>query len=153
MRAQSTANAIAAPVGLSVCTTPLLRETGLGAWEGLTGEQIIAAGDGELWKLYRQDSLTHRPAGAEPLEAVWERMLQAAEQIRQRYAEGNVVIVGHGVSLKALLCEAIQAPIACMKHISLTNVGISIIEEIGPADCRASRITLINDTGHLCDRE
>ena len=148
-RARSTAEAIAAPLGLSVRPTTLLRETMLGDWEGLTAEDIVARGDEAHWLRYRTDAYLHRPPRSESMEQVWERMSRAYADIREEFAEGDVAVVGHGGSLRVLLCEALNAPITSMKHLYLSNAGLSIIEEAGPLERRVRRVVLMNDTSHL----
>jgi broad specificity phosphatase PhoE len=148
-RARQTAEEIAAPLGLSVRTTPLLRETMLGAWEGLTRAEIEARGDSEQLARYLQNSYRHRPPGGETLEAAWERMLRAAAEIRAEHPAGAVAIVGHGGSLRVLLCEALEAPIASLRHLQLDNASLSIIEYHGSPPNAVRRITLVNDTSHL----
>jgi probable phosphoglycerate mutase len=150
-RARLTAEAIAAPICLTVRTTPLLREMMLGDWEGLTYDEIIDRGDGELLARYRSDPYVNRPPRAEPMDEVWDRMRRAAELIRSEQSVGTVAVVGHGGSLKALLCMAMNAPITSMKHISLSNAGMSVIEEVGPPDRRVQRVVLMNDTSHLIE--
>ncbi len=148
-RARLTAEAIAAPYSLPVTSTPLLREIMLGDWEGLTAAEILDRGEEELLTLYRSDSYVHRPPNSESMEQVWDRMSIAAGLIREANPDGTVVVVGHGGSLKALLCSALGASITSMKHIFLSNASMSIIEEAGPPDRRFQRILLMNDTGHL----
>ena len=148
-RARETAEAIAHPLGLAVQTTALLRETCLGEWEGLTRAEIAARGDTELLANYLRDSHQHRPPNGETLEAVWERMNQALNNIRRDHPSANVVIVGHGGSLRALLCAALSAPISSMRHLWLENASLSIIEESGSGDQRHRRVTLVNDISHL----
>ena len=148
-RARQTAEAIARPLGLQVKTDARLRETRLGAWEGLTREEIQARGDSQLLADYLRDSHAFRPPGGETLEAVWERINEVTEEIRRAHPNGQVAIVGHGGSLRALLCAALDAPIGSMRRLWLDNTSLSIIEEAGPPDNRSRRVTLVNDTGHL----
>lgn len=148
-RAIETAEAIAAPYGLTVQTTPLLRETSLGEWEGLTREDIEARGESELLTGYVQNSHLNRPPGGETLEAAWERMTQVVTRIHEQYSSGGVVIVGHGGSLRALICDALDAPISSMRRIWLANASLSIIEEHEGVVGRIRRLTLLNDTSHL----
>ena len=148
-RARDTAEAIAAPLGLTVVATPDLRETFLGAWEGLSRAEIEARGEGALLAAYQQDSLVNRPPNSEPLEAVWERMNRAWNEIRATKPGGPVAIVGHGGSLRTLICAALAAPISSMQRLWLDNASLSILEEgVGSEDDR-KRIVLLNDTCHL----
>ena len=144
-RARHTAELIAEPHALTVETTPLLRETMLGEWEGLTIDEIIARGDKELWTMVRRDSLANRPPGAERLEAVWDRLMQVKDSIREKHARGQVVVVGHGGSLRALLCNALGAGVSSMTHLQLDNASVSAVEYTE----HRSVVRWVNDTLHL----
>ena len=148
-RAHETAAFIARPLGLSVQTTPLLRETNLGTWEGMTRAEIEARDEGDLLAKYLVDSYVHRPPGSETLDAVWERMTRVMSEIRHAHPTGQVAIVGHGGSLRALLCAALETPVTSMRRLWLDNASLSIIEETGSHDNRIERVVLLNDTGHL----
>ena len=147
-RARDTAEAIAAPLGLTVVTTLELRETCLGAWEGLNRAEIEARGEGALLAGYSRDSLVHRPPDSETLEAVYDRMNRAWDEIRARHA-GPTAIVGHGGSLRALLCAALDAPLPSMQRFWLDNASLSVLEESLGAETSRRRILLVNDTSHL----
>lgn len=149
LRARQTAEAVAAPLGLRVQTTPLLRETMLGDWEGLTRADIEARGEAEHLERYRRDPHAHRPPGGETLEAAWERMEQAAHAIRAAHPSGQVAIVGHGGSLRVLICAALGAPITSLRHLWLDNASLSLIEEYGGDRSGLRRVLLLNDTSHL----
>lgn len=144
-RARETAEIIAARHGLDVTVTPLLRETMLGDWEGLTEADILARGDSELLASYRRDSTTHRPPGGETLQAVWDRLLRVRDSACGSCLEGTVVVVGHGGSLRAILCSAIDAPIESMRRVALDNASVSLVEYSGDR----TWLRLLNDTGHL----
>jgi broad specificity phosphatase PhoE len=148
-RARQTAEAIAAALDLRVQISPLLRETMLGDWEGLTREEIIGRGDADQLADYLRDSLRHRPPGGEHLEAVWDRMQRAADEIRAATPVGQVAVVGHGGSLRALLCAALDAPVDAMRRLWLDNASLSIIEELRGEQEGLRRVTLVNDTSHL----
>lgn len=148
-RARETAEQIAAPHGVTVHITPLLRETSLGEWEGLTRQDIEARGEADLLAGYVRDSHLNRPPGGETLEAAWERMMQAVKLLREQHPEGSAVIVGHGGSLRALLCDALDAPITSMRRLWLANTSLSIIEEHDGLAGKIMRVTLLNDTSHL----
>ncbi len=148
-RARDTAETIARPMSLTVQTSEALRETCLGEWEGLTREEIEARGDAELLANYLHDSHRYRPPNSETLEAVWERMNGVLDAIRRDHKSGTVAIVGHGGSLRALLCAALDAPLSSMRHLWLDNASLSIIEESGPLEQRHRRVILVNDVSHL----
>ncbi len=149
-RAVETAESIARPLGLIVRTLPGLRETGFGEWEGLTHDDIQARGDADLLARYRQDPVLHRPPSAEPLQAVWERMLAALETIRANSDNAkDIVIVGHGGSLRALVCDLLCAPISAQHQLFFDNASLSIIEEKPRLNGMHRRLLLFNDCSHL----
>jgi alpha-ribazole phosphatase/probable phosphoglycerate mutase len=148
-RARQTAETIAAPFDLPVKVTPLLREIMLGDWEGLNQEEIEARGDGELLRQYRGSPAGARPPGGETLAQTWERMMQARSEIGEAHPEGNIVVVGHGGSLRALLCAALDAPVASMIRFSLENASLSVLEQTRTSESCIWRVRCVNDTAHL----
>ncbi|HLJ53501.1 MAG TPA: histidine phosphatase family protein [Chthonomonadaceae bacterium] len=148
-RARDTAEAIAAPYGLPVRCTPLLREIMLGAWEGLSQTEIEARGDGELLQRYRDSPAGARPPGGETLEHAWDRMLRVRAEICAEFPEGQVVVVGHGGTLRALLAAALDAPVTSMLKFSLVNTSLSILEQTRNSHGSVWRIRSVNDTAHL----
>jgi len=148
-RALQTAEAIAGPLGLTVQVDPRLRETCLGDWEGLTRDEIHERGEAELLARYQRDPHIHRPPNSETLEQVWERMHLALDTIRERHPSGEVAVVGHGGSLRALICGALDAPLPSMRRFFLENASLSIVDEVGTVGNRYQRLVLLNDTSHL----
>lgn len=144
-RARQTAEIIAAPKEIAVCATPLLRETMLGDWEGMTEAEVIARGDTETWKMYRRSPMVHRPPGSEPLEAVWKRILAARDSLRQEVGTGTALVVGHGGSLRSILCDAAGARVRNLNCFTLENASLSLIEYTDDL----ARIRFVNDAGHL----
>ncbi len=148
-RAIQTAEEIAKPLGIEVRTTPKLRETMLGEWEGLTRTEIIARGDGVLLNEYITDSYKSRPPGGESLDAVWDRMLKEFTQIRQDHPDSSIAIVGHGGSLRSIICHTLDAEVTSMRRIWLDNASLSVLEYSESETTSHSRILLLNDTSHL----
>ena len=149
-RARVTAEAIAQPLGLVVKTLPELREIKFGEWEGLTMEEIVARGEETLLANYRIDPFNHRPPGAETLEEVWGRMIAALAIIREQSGDAErIAIVGHGGSLRVLICDALEAPITSMRHLFFENASLSVVEEKEGATGLFRRLLLFNDTTHL----
>lgn len=144
-RARDTAEAIAAGHNIQVRTTPLLRERMMGTWEGLTKEEIRATGGEPLLTAYRQDSVANRPPGAEEMQDVWNRLSSVAREIRETYADGTVVVVGHGGTLRVILCDALGANINNLRRLWLDNASLSLVE------CDGDKwwVRMVNDTCHL----
>ncbi len=148
-RARETAEAIASPFDLPITITPLLREIGLGEWEGLNQEEIEARGDGELLRQYRSSPAGARPPGGETLDQAWDRMMRARQEIGAAHPSGSVAVVGHGGTLRALLCAALDAPVSSMLRFSLANASLSVLEQTRASDSILWRVRCVNDTAHL----
>lgn len=148
-RARETAEAIAAPHGLQVRTTPLLREIMLGEWEGLNQAEIEARGDGALLERYRLSPQGQRPPGGESLDHAWERMMRVRDEIREANPTGHVAVIGHGGTLRALLCAALDAPVSSMLRFALSNASLSVIEEVRSEHSCLQRLLSVNDVSHL----
>jgi len=86
-RAVDTAAILAAPRGLSVVTTPLLRERDWGSFTG----RFIPSLKGEVW-----------PDDIETLEALLARAREFLDYVRTRYEGKTVLAVGHGIVNKAI---------------------------------------------------
>jgi len=105
-RAWQTAEVIARYHDLSPIPHADLREMSYGVWEGMTRAEIEAGEWAELFEKYRKDSLRYRPPGAEYPHEIVERAGRVLQHIREQHQPGTVCIVGHGGSLRALLCVA-----------------------------------------------
>ena len=110
-RAIDTARILAAPHGLGVITTPLLRERD---WGSFTGRYIPDLQNVE-W-----------PDDVEPLDQLLQRAGLFLEFIRTNYGGKQVLAVGHGIVNKAIqaVCYGKQ-----MKEVErMTNCEVRILE-------------------------
>lgn len=144
-RAMQTAQIVAQYHNLSPIADVDLRELSYGVWEGMSREQILSSEWAELFERYRKDSLRYRPPGAEYPEQIIERSRRVYSRVWREHERGVVCIVGHGGSLRALLCVALCAPLETFRHIRLDNASLSIVE------CGSdwTWVSLTNDTCHL----
>jgi probable phosphoglycerate mutase len=108
-RAIQTAEIIAAPHGLPVVTTPLLRERD---WGGFTG-RFIPDLKGEVW-----------PEDIESEEALLERARQFLIYITATYPGKRVVAVGHGIINKAILAVYAQCPMREVQRMMNAEVRV-----------------------------
>ena len=146
-RSQQTAQHIAAGNGHGVrpVITQELAEMHLGAWEGLTPEEVDAqfAGAYQQWRL--RPSTVQIP-GAELLGAFRQRVSQALEQIVSSAGDGEYVVVSHGGVIAALLADVLGADYdALLRRLRLDNAGVTALE-CGTA---LRHVLWINATGHL----
>jgi broad specificity phosphatase PhoE len=101
-RARHTAEIVGRALGLDACCDARLRELDVGAWEGLTREEITAR-DPEA--LARFDAgLAEQPAGgAESRADLRRRVLQTFRALAEAHPEECLVVVTHLGVLQALL--------------------------------------------------
>lgn len=109
-RALHTASLIADVLGLPVNTDRRLREINQGVWEGQTIDDVRVK--------YRPDFSpnpkyisTPRAEGAESLEEVIRRMVEATNDYHQRHTGGSLLLSTHGLSAAALYAVANQVPL------------------------------------------
>lgn len=163
-RASETAEILRADVpALARCpylTTPLLRERCYGDWEGLTTGELRAR---------RMTQGEDCPPRGETWSAVWERMNDALAWIWRQQAIATIdtptagpddakpvhtaLVVGHGGSLRAFFCRALQTSPETAHAFRLGNTSISAVAFRGSSPIDATgQILLVNDTAHLQER-
>ena len=108
-RAIQTAEIIATLHGMTVQTTPLLRERD---WGGFTG-RFIPELKGEVW-----------PEDIESEEALLERARQFLIYITATYPGKRVVAVGHGIINKAILAVYAQCPMREVQRMLNAEVRV-----------------------------
>ena len=146
-RSQQTAQMIAAGNGHGV--SPIiereLAEMHLGAWEGLTPDEVDARFQGAYQQWRARPSSVVIP-NAEPLEAFRERVRRAVGKILASVDEGEYVIVSHGGVIAALLADALGADYdVLIQRLRLDNAGITAME-LGTG---LPHVLWINSTLHL----
>lgn len=93
--------------------TPTLRELALGAWEGLTEDEVRARFPGELERR-RADMANAAPAGGESFARLRDRAWPALLDILSQSGEsaGPLLMVAHAGVNRALICQALGMPLS-----------------------------------------
>jgi alpha-ribazole phosphatase len=143
-RSIDTAAPVAAALRLPIITTPLLREVGFGAWEGLTISEVEARWPDE-YAAWRDDSVRCCPPEGEPIEALQQRTLAVVAEILTAHPGERVALFGHGGSVKAILCGLMDFPLSIWRRLRVDNTSVTRLQfgPLGPT------LTLYNDTSHL----
>lgn len=102
--------------GLPLNIEPRLREIGLGAWEGLSHEEVKHHW-AEAYAAYKRDIVTGMPFGAESVLGFMERVREALDELAERYAGQRVLVVCHAVVMRAALAIALDAPPQALSRI------------------------------------
>jgi probable phosphoglycerate mutase len=143
-RARQTAEPLGEALSLPIHPTPLLREVGFGAWEGLTVSEVEARWP-EEYRAWRLDSITYRPPEGERIEELQRRALTGAAEILAAHPGETIALIGHGGSVKAILCGLMDFPLSLWRRLRIDNTGVSrlLLTPLGPT------LTLFNDLSHL----
>ena len=146
-RSRQTAQMIAAGNGhgVSPVIEPELAEMHLGAWEGLTPDEVDTRFQGAYQQWRRRPSSVVIP-DAEPLEAFRQRVRRALERILSSVEDGEHVVVSHGGVIAALLADVLGADYdAVIRRLRLDNAGITALE----FGAGVPHVLWINSTQHL----
>lgn len=153
-RAQETGRIIQSKVSslmqIPILTTALLRERSFGEWQGLEAEELRR----------RRATGKNEPPNGETETQVFARMLQALKMIATHLQEisdssaHNVLIYGHGGSLRAFLCAALGLGAKDMHRFRLENTSLSVVEITGALTSgtfkiQNGRFVCLNETAHL----
>jgi len=142
-RARHTAEIILAGRSVPLTVVEELRELSLGDWEGRTVEEIRAL-PGDPYARWVRDPVEHLPPGAEPLDAVQQRVLAAMRRIAHAHPDGeDVLVVAHGGVISAYLAHCLGLPLSGIWRLTLSNASVS---SVAPP-----RVLSLNDTAHLAD--
>ena len=141
-RARDTAAACRAATGLEPVAVEGLREVGLGDWEGLTLETVLAR-DGDRYRRWLEAPVDHPPPGGEPMEGLAGRVRAALDELWRRHAGGRILVVSHGGAISSALCGWLGRPLNAIWSLRLDNASITRVE------LPAGRLLALNETGHL----
>lgn len=102
-RASDTADVLSRVAGVPVTLDAGLRERSMGNWEGLTGEEVKERFPTE-WE-------TRQPSDGEAFPQVADRVVAVVERELEKVpAEGTLVVVSHGASIRAGLARLLELP-------------------------------------------
>ncbi len=133
VRASATADALARVTGLPVVPDPRLREIDVGRWQGLTRDQIAAAGDAELLAAWRRGDDVE-VGGAERPSDLGRRGAEALRDHASALDGGTLVVVSHGALLRAAALTLLGLEQARWTVLAgLTNCGWGVLEPGEPA--------------------
>lgn len=154
-RSLHTAQVIARATGVAPTVIPALAEIHLGAWEGLTPEEVNARYRG-AYERWRTTPARVRIPGGEPVERFRARVRAAFTQIAAAHRNGvqgtsaahagELVIVTHGGTIASLLADWMRADYSHLLHrLVLDNAGISAVSYRSDPPC----ILWVNAVSHL----
>ena len=143
-RAFETATIIGESLGLTVVTSPQLRERHYGAWEGLTAAEIQDRYP-ELYAQWRTRSTDFAPPQGETISQLLTRGLVELQMIARRHTGEMVVVVIHGGLCYVLISHILGSVDGDRREFSFGNASMHTLEVIGD---RWSVISM-NEIAHL----
>ena len=114
-RAVKTAEILLANRNISLKTLPELREIGFGKWEGMILEDIQREYP-EDYEDYLNRPLEYKPYGGETIRDLFKRVGKFLSSI-EKSGHDNILIVSHGVTIRALVTILENGNIEDMAHI------------------------------------
>ena len=144
VRSSETAAIIGQTLGLTVVTSPRLRERQYGVWEGLTAAEIQARFP-EQFAEWRARSTDFAPPQGETRSQLLTRALAELQAIARRHAREVVVVVTHGGFCYVLINHILGSVDGDRREFTFGNASIHTLEVIAE---RWSVIS-VNETTHL----
>src|SRR5438270_3933958 len=105
-RAAQTAQPVAAVLEMQPVVMSELREIHLGAWEGLTKEEIVERYPGQ-WEQWTSEPNYDAVPGGEGAAAFEQRAAAVIAEIMSRHESGDVLVVTHGGVIQVALGQAV----------------------------------------------
>jgi probable phosphoglycerate mutase len=143
-RTTATAAAVAAAVGLEVEPEPGFRELDFGRFEGLTFAEAQQKFPAELTAFLGSSEVP--PPDGEATASVARRVGAARDRLLARHPRRTVLVVTHVTPIKALICEALGAPLSAMNRMELGAASLSVIDYYGD---ELANVRCVNDVAHL----
>lgn len=144
-RAMQTAEAIAAPHGLTPIPETGLRERDAGAFQGLVSDQVISRNP-DVWEERARDKWGWRPPEGETLHEVLARAMGVVDRLRGQYPDGTVVAVTHMATKRALISSLADISIERTFEMEFPSTGVSIFRFDGDG---IPEVEMLNDGAHM----
>jgi len=141
-RAAETGRRIAEARQVDLRLEPRLREQAFGEWEGLTRSEVLERDRDRL--LGWEADLSLAPPGGESLLSVQERTLALVDELARAHPGEWIALVSHVGPIKALLCAALNAPLATARRMFLDPGTVTVLDW-----GRHPVVRLFNAHGHL----
>lgn len=143
-RAYKTAKILGGQINKPVHIISDIREMNFGKWEGLTMADIKLKYQ-NVYNIWRNTPHIAQIPGAETLIQVQERVMRGVYNIINKHPNKNIVLVSHGVAIKAIIFGLLDLDLSNYTKIRQDNTAINII------DIKQDHNVLVqlNDTCHL----
>ena len=143
-RAYQTADILAGALSLEPRPAPLWREMNIGAWSGLTTEEVTVRHTDE-WQRIRAGQDLPR-GGGETMTQFHNRIIRGADLLAQEHSGEKVLVVTHGGPIRSFILYCRDMPVSRYREVE--RIGNASLTEVVFQKGRVV-IHRINDTAHL----
>ena len=127
-RGIATAQPLCDAIGMTMQPRAELNEIGYGKWEGQSKESVAREYHDDYIS-WLADPAWHAPTGGELAVMIARRGLQVIEEIKQSFADGNILVVSHKATIRIILCSLLGIDVGRFRYRLVCPVGsVSIIE-------------------------
>jgi broad specificity phosphatase PhoE len=147
-RAYETAATVLEGRNVPIYPTPRLREYHKGGFEGMTEAEIRSLYPNE-YPGYVSKDLDYAPEGGESTREVSGRMAAVINEIKESHLGDNVLVVGHGGSLRAAMMSLLGMSLDANWRFVFGNCTLSIVDTYQDN----AVLRLFNDGSHLAGIE
>ena len=114
-RVIATAQPLCDALGMAMQVRAGLNEIGYGKWEGQTKEKVEREYHDDYIS-WLADPAWHAPTGGELAITVARRSLQVIDEIKQQFADGNVLVVSHKATIRIILCSLLGIDVGRFRY-------------------------------------
>jgi probable phosphoglycerate mutase len=147
-RTSMTAQPLSDALSLKVDLRDDLKEIGYGKWEGRTVETVSRDYHDDYLR-WLADPAWHAPTEGERAVAIASRGLRVIEEIKQRFTEGNILIVSHKATIRIMLCSLLGIDVGRFRYRLVCPVGSISLVEFG---AQGPLLQTLADRRHLNER-
>ena len=146
-RSIATAQPLCDALTMEMQVRPGLNEIGYGKWEGLTKEEVSQRHHDD-YVSWLADPAWYAPTGGELAVVIAQRGLQVVEEIKQRFSDGNVLVVSHKATIRIILCSLLGIEVGRFRYRLACPVGSVSIVEFTP---QGPLLQTLADRSHLSE--
>ena len=143
-RAAETARVALVERDIPITFTQELREYSKGVFEGLTEAEYRDAYP-ELYEPSMENNLDFAPPNGETIRDTSARLARIVQRVKRDHLDENVLLVGHGGSLRAGIVSLLELPLEANWKFAMHNCSLTVIYTY-PDNCV---MHLYNDTSHI----
>ncbi len=147
-RTIATAKPIAEKLGIDLELRDGLKEINYGKWEGKTVATVSSEYHDDYIR-WTADPAWYPPTGGELGVAIASRAILVIEEIKQRYSDGNILIVSHKATIRIILCSLLGIDVGRFRFRLGCPVGSVSKIEFG---AHGPLLHSLSDRTHLSDR-